>query len=304
MCQLRPGLAWAKLTAIVKNMSWLLLTALSVVSRAVYGVMTKVLSDKVIVSAPTQAVLLTTAGAAFAVLASPFLGGVHLTGVEIDWIVVLLVVLGQGLGNVVYFASIKHLTNGTAQIAFSSILVFNTFLSLVFLSLQLSFINILGIILLLLAILAVVSGTVEFNKRGVGLMLLAAFLFSVFQVASVELSQQVTAATYLVIAYGGSALVVFVLKARQVISDVINTQALKTLLLVPVLTAIPSVGNFLFSYYAYRLAPEPAKVAILLTSQVVVAVFLSYFLLKEKSHLGRKLGAAAAIIIASLLIKD
>ena len=285
-------------------MSWLFLTAISVVSRAVYGVMTKVLSDKVVVSAPTQAVLLTAAGTVFALLASPFLGGLHLDISQVSWVSILLVVLGQGLGNIAYFASIKHLTNGTAQIAFSSILLFNTLLSLLFLGLNLSLLNVFGILLLLLAILAVVSGTVEFNKKGIGLMVLAAFLFSVFQVASAELSQQVTAAMYLVIAYGGSALVVFILKAKQAIQDIAQTKVLKTLLLVPILTAIPSVGNFLFAYYAYRLAPEPAKVAILLTSQVVVAVLLSYILLKERSYIGRKLGAAVAIIVASVLIKD
>lgn len=285
-------------------MSWLTLTVISVFSRAVYGVMTKVLSDKVVVSAPTQAVLLTLAGTVFALLSAPFLGGIHINIAELDWVSVVLVVLGQGLGNVVYFVSIKHLTNGTAQIAFSSILVFNTILSLVFLGLQLSLVNWFGVLLLMLAILAVVNGTVEFNKRGIGLMMFAAFLFAVFQVASAELSQQVTAATYLMISYAGSALVVFLLKAKQVVSDIVNSTNIKALLLVPTLTALPSVGNFLFAYYAYRAAPEPAKVAILLTSQVVVAVLLSYFLLKEKSHLGRKVAAGVAIIAASVMMKD
>ena len=70
------------------------------------------------------------------------------------------------------------------------------------------------------------------------------------------------------------------------------------------LTAIPSLGNFLFAYYAYREAPEPAKVAMLLTAQVVLTVILSYFLLKERGHVYRKLAAAILVVISAVLIKD
>ena len=195
------------------------------------SVLTKVLADGVQVSDPTQAVLFTVMGAVFSILASPWLGGLQLQVSEVNWLLVALVVFGQGLGNVAYFASIKHLTNGTAQIAFSSILIFNTLLSLVFLGLQLSFMNVLGVAVLLFAVLIVVSGTVEFNRRGIIFMLLAAFLFSIFQIASVELSQQVTAATYLVTAYLGSAIVVFLLKIRQVTSDILTASSLKSLVL-------------------------------------------------------------------------
>jgi len=211
-------------------------------------------------------------------------------------------VLSQGIGNITYFSSIKNLTNGTAQITFSSILLFNTMLSLIFLNLHLSLINVFGLVLLMLAIVSVVTGKIELHRKGVLLMILSAFIFSIFQLSSGVISKQVGAATYLLIAYLGAALVVFTLKWRVVIKD-LSVASRRSTLGIPLLTAIPSLGNFLFAYYAYRAAPQPAKVAMLLTSQVVVTVFLSYFFLKEKGHILRKVAAAALVIVSAVMIK-
>lgn len=284
-------------------MSWILLTTISVIFRAVYGVLTKVLSNKMKVSVYTQAALLPLSAALIAVAASPLLGGLHFNFAGVSLFAVALVVLGQGLGNIVYFAAMKRLTNSTAQIAFSSILIFNTVLSLTFLGLHLSLVNIFGLMLLMLAIVSVTSGKIKIDRRGIGLMVLSAFLFSIFQLASAEISKQVGAAMYLLIAYTGAAMVVFALKARIVVTDIQNTGFVDSLK-IPIITAIPSIGNFLFAYYAYRIAPEPAKVAMLLTSQVVLTVLLSYFFLKEKGHVWRKISAAGLVVVSAILIKS
>jgi drug/metabolite transporter (DMT)-like permease len=214
-----------------------------------------------------------------------------------------LVVGGQALGNVLYFEAIKSLTSSTAQITFSSILVFNTVLSVLFLNLSLGLLNFLGVLLLLAAITIVNTGKVELNRRGVILMLIAALCFSAFQLASSELSKQVSAATYLLIAYLGSALIILAIKWRPISHDVLDMKKLKTTLPIVFATALPSTGNFLFAYYAYRGAPEPAKVAMLLTSQVVLTVILSYLFLKERHHLLRKITAAVLVVISAIMIK-
>lgn len=284
-------------------MNWLILTAISVIFRAIYGVMTKVFSNEIKTSVYTQVIILPLVGAVIALLVSPLMGGLKFNFSEVNLVAVILVILSQGLGNITYFASIKNLTNSTAQIAFSSILVFNTILSLIFLGLRLSFVNVFGIVLLLLAILSVTTGKIELHRRGVALMVLSAFLFSIFQLSSAEISKQVGAATYLLIAYLGAATVVFAIKWKIVIKDLYQAERMKSILGISILTAIPSLLYFLFAYYAYRSAPEPGKVAIILTSQVVLTVFLSYFFLKEKSYLLRKVFAAALIVIATILIK-
>lgn len=134
-------------------MSWIFFTVLAIFARAIYGVMSKVLSSKVLLAPSTQAFLLTMSGAFIAVIGSPLLGGIHLNTDDINLLSIAMVVLGQGLGNIVYFIGIKKLTSGTTQIAFSSILVFNILLSLIFLGLKLSLINVVGILLLSVAIL-------------------------------------------------------------------------------------------------------------------------------------------------------
>lgn len=284
-------------------MDWLILTFFSVISRSIYGVMSKVLSNRLSVSVYTQAALLLFAGGIITVLVAPFFGGLSFDISQASLVTVALVVLGQGLGNITYYQAIKSLTNGTAQIAFSSILIFNTILSLIFLNLNLSPVNVFGLVLLMLAILSVTTGKVELNKKGVSLMVFSAFLFSIFQLSSAVLSKEVGVITYLLIAYFGASLVVFVLKAKDIVKD-ISAADKKLVLGLPFLTAIPSLGNFAFAYYAYREAPEPAKVAMLLTSQVVLTVFLSYFFLKEKTALGRKIGASVLVVISAILIKD
>ncbi len=284
-------------------MSWLLLTCISVICRAVYGVMSKVLSRRAESSAYTQAVLLSTVCALIAVPAIPLFGGITADLSKISWLVVLLVAGGQGLGNIFYFTAMKKLTNGTAQIAFSSILIFNTLLSLLFLNLHLSVINIAGILLLLIAIVSVASGKIVFDRRGVLPMVVGSFFYAVFQLSSSQLSQHVSAAVYLLIAYIGGAAVVFMLKAGTVVRD-IRRPGFRAAVKNSFFAAVPSLGNFLFAYYAYRSAPTPAIVAILLTSQVVFTILLSYLFLREREHLGRKFAAAVLVVAAAALIKQ
>lgn len=284
-------------------MSWFFLTIISAFFRAIYGLMTKVLSNKAKTSVYTQATLLPLCAAIIVVLMSPLTGGINFSVDKSSFMLIVLIALSQGLGNVFYFTAMKSLTSGTAQISFSSILVFNTILSVGFLNLHLSFLNVVGIILLMLAVLSVVSGKIELNKKGVILMTFSAFLFSIFQLSSSKLSTQVSVATYLLISYLGSVLVLIIIKGRIIIKDIINSDDKKNLILIPFLTSIPSLGNFIFAYFAYRTAPQPAKVAMLLTSQVVIAVILSYFFLNEKKNLFRKVFAAILVVISAILIK-
>ncbi len=229
-------------------MNWLALTFVSIIFRSFYGLMTKIMSNRMkSLSIYGQAAALPLAAAIISILISPLVGGFNISN-KFSLFTAILVVLGQGIGNITYFEAIKSLHNSTAQIAFSSILIFNTIFSVLFLNLRLTPLNFLGIFLLMGAILMVVAGKMEFNKKGIFWMVVSAALF-------------------------------------------------------PFYTASFSLGNFIFAYWAYRSAPQASKVAILLTSQVVLTVILSYFFLKEKSHLMIKLFAGILVIVAAFLIK-
>lgn len=284
-------------------MSWLILTFISVICRAIYGVMTKVLSNRVKVSSYTQSFILLMSGGLIALLIAPFIGGFDVSFSNVNITAVVLVVLASAIGNILYFVAMNSLTSSTAQITFSSILVFNTTLSVAFLNLELTPLNILGVILLMLAVISVVTGKIKLSFRGVSLMLLSSLCFAVMQLASTVVSKEISALSYLIISYFGVAVVVFLLKARLISTELRDTKDKKNLYGVPFVTALPSVGNFLFAYYAYRLAPEPTKVAILLTSQVVFTVIISYFFLKERDHVWRKVIASVLVVVAALLIR-
>lgn len=285
-------------------MSWLILTFISVISRAIYGVMTKVLSNRVKVSSYTQSFILLMSGGLIALLIAPLIGGYNVSFSNVSLVAVVLVVLASAVGNILYFVAMNSLTSSTAQITFSSILVFNTTLSVAFLNLKLTPLNILGVILLMLAVISVVTGKIKLSFKGVSLMLLSSLCFAVMQLASTVVSKEISALSYLIISYFGVAVVVFILKVRLIVTELRDTKDKNNLYGVPFVTALPSVGNFLFAYYAYRLAPEPTKVAILLTSQVVFTVIISYFYLNERDHVWRKVIASVLVVLAALLIRN
>lgn len=280
-----------------------MLTFISVLARAIYGVMTKVLSNRVKVSSYTQSFILLVSGGIIALIIAPFIGGFHISFTGVNLTAVILVVIASALGNILYFIAINSLTSSTAQITFSSILVFNTVLSVLLLGLKLSLLNILGVFILMIAVLSVVTGKIKLNLRGVILMLLSALSFAVMQLASTVVSKEVSALSYLVISYFGVAVPVLAYKAKTIISEIHRSKDKQGLFMVPFVTAIPSVANFLFAYYAYRIAPEPTKVAILLTSQVVFTVIISYVFLKERDHVLRKIIAAALVLFSAALIR-
>jgi len=283
---------------------WLILTAISIIFRASYGVLTKILSNKIPGSAYTQTALLTIGGIISSLFLYPLFVEKAFIFMEINWLTISLVILSQGFGVITYFAAIKNLTNSTAQISFSSILIFNTILAVVFMGLKLSMINIFGVVLLGTAILSVTFGKIDIhNPKAITLMIFSAFLFSIFQLSSSELSQQAGPVAYLIISYMGGGIVAISLKGKIIINEIIGFKNKKHAFGLAIITALPNTAYFACAYFAYRMADDPPKVAILLTGQVVLTVFLSYLFLGEKDHMWRKIGAAVLIVISAALIK-
>lgn len=284
-------------------MNWLALTFISVLFRATYGLMTKVMSNKLkVISVYGQTSIFLFISGLISLCISPFIGGFHIQK-SLDLLVIILVILGQGLGNIIYFEALKYLNGSTAQISFSSILIFNTVFSMIFLNLKLSLINYLGIFLLMIAIVSVLVGKMEFHIKGVSLMVLSAVLFAVYQLSSSELSKQVSAPVYLVIAYFGAAIIIGLFKVKVIRKDLIIINENKKLLATVFYSALLSVLTLYFIYLAYRAAPQASKVVILATSQVVFNVILSYFFLKEKNHLLTKIFAGILVVVSAFLIK-
>lgn len=273
-------------------------------ARAIYGVMTKVLSSKVTYSAATQGFLLALCAAILSAIVSPALGGIAFVTTTKAIILSIIIIITTGLGNILYFKAIRFLTSGTAQISFSTILIFNTFLSVLLLNTHLTLINWLGIFVLGTAILLVIGGKVEYHKVGVPLMILSALVFSGFQLSSSEISKIVSAGTYTFLSYIGAAFTILIFQFKDVRDDFKRIKDMKIAITIPFLTALPSIANYVLAYFAYRSAPDGPKVAMLLTAQVVVAVLLSYIFLKERQNLLKKIIAGVLVFVSAILIKS
>lgn len=286
-------------------MNWLLLTLMAIVARATYGLATKVLSKYVEVSAVTHSILITTFAGLLSFLIIPFVGGISFAGIEEYWLSAVLMVVSQALANVIYFVGIKKLDSGTTQIAFSSILIWGAILAVFFLDSVFSVQQLIGIVLMLLAILMVQysRGKLEINP-GVLYIIGSAMLFAVFQVASADLSKVISTGAYLLMAYLGPSLILGVVYFSTIKKDfsLLRSQ-LKNTSINTLFASGTSLLYFTFSYLAFREAPDRGIVVVLLTAQVVLAVIFGIIFLKEKDNKTRKLLAGLLAFAAGILIK-
>jgi drug/metabolite transporter (DMT)-like permease len=284
---------------------WLTLTALAVLSRALYGVLTKVLSNFVKVGFITQTALLMVAGTIWGLLLSPFVGGINLAGIGSVWLILAIAIITSALGNVLYFKGISTLESGTTQIAFSSILIWSVIMAWVFLGTRFSLVQALGVLLLLFAILLAQyqKGSLK-AKPGIWLIVASAACFAGFQISSAQLSHTMTPGTYLVLTYLGDAILIGLPYLKSIKRDLKAKGAkLGGLFFTVAVTGALSILFNVFAYYAYKTAPDAGIVVLLLTTQVVLAVILSIVFLKERSNIGLKLTAGVLAVIAALMIK-
>lgn len=287
-------------------MDWLFLTILAICSRSLMSVAVKLLSNRAKISPITQAVLFTGAATGLSVLISPFIGGISFNGLSGLWLITVLMISAQAGGNILFFKGLATLEASVAAIAFSSLLLWGSILSIAFLDSSFSYQQIAGIALLFLAILLVqYKKGVKRIEPAILYILSSALLFAIFQVSSAELSKTMPAGTYLLLSFGGATLIVWLAYIKQVHKDFKTILKHKTSVAqATVFASTCSMGYFVFSYFAYRNAPDRGVVVVLLTSQVILSVILGIIFLKEYGQIKRKLTAGVLAVIAGILIKS
>jgi drug/metabolite transporter (DMT)-like permease len=288
-------------------MGWLVLTVFAVISRAIYSLGTKILTNRLPVSSPTQSFCLTGTATLLGLLASPFLGWFSFGDLGGRWDTVLLMVVTLTIGNVFYFRAQQELDAGTTQIAFSSIVIWGTLLSVALLGSHFSPKQGIGIIILIAAIILIQyrKGHRKVNAAVLGIVASAAS-FAAFQVTSAQIAPHATPATYLLLAYGGTTLLLGLVYAKRIRREApkLLTNSLRFTLEGVVFAATGTWAYFIFAYYAYRQAPDAGVVVVLLTTQVVFSIILATIFLRERQHLPRKALATAMAFAASVLIKS
>lgn len=286
-------------------MNWIILTILSIFFRAVYGISTKVLSSNVKVAPATLSVIYSLFATFLTLIISPFIGGISFGEFGSIWQLILVAIIAISSGNILYYMGIKSLDSSTTQIAFSSILIWGTILSIIFLDSSFSERQIIGIILLLFAIIFVqFKKDVNLLKKGVHYILISAFIFSIFQISFAELSKSVSAGAFLLTAYLGTTIVTSLLYANTIKKDLylLKNRLLQTSKLM-LFSSVIGLFHFVLTYFAYKSAPDSGVVVVLATSQVIIAVILSIIFLKERDRIKRKIIAGILTLIAGILIK-
>jgi drug/metabolite transporter (DMT)-like permease len=254
----------------------------------------------------TQAMLFTGTATILSLLISPFFGGISTDGLSDLWLIALLMVLAQAFGNILFFKGLADLEAGVTAIAFSSILLWGAILSVMFLHSSFSLVQVIGMGLLFVAIIAVQykKGSKKIESP-ILYIIGSALLLAVFQICSAQLAKSVPTATYLLLNFGGSTALVWLVYRQRIHADLRKLKLQKVKVTqVAVLAALCSMGYFVFSYFAYRQAPDRGVVVVLLTSQVVLSVILGAIFLKERGHIKRKLGAGVLALVAGILIKS
>lgn len=287
-------------------MYWLFLTMLAIGSRATFSLASKVLANQLRhVSPGTQNALLTGVAAIFSVVLSPLLGGLSSRGMAGHWLEIIVLVLCASFGGLTFFMGQKHLDAGTAQIAFSSILLWGVIFSIIILGSRFSGMQGVGIVVLFAAI--ILTQYRKGKRRldpGIAWIIVSAALFAGMQVASADLSKQMTIATYLLVVYAGPTVVLTLCGMHRMRCELPHLLRLDMNMLKAVLfAAMTSFGYYAFSYVAYRHAPDAGVVVVLLTSQVVVSVILGVIFMRERQEVPRKIVAGALAFVAGLFIK-
>lgn len=285
-------------------MPWLALTGLAVMCRSSLSIGSKLVTNRVAASSLTLSALLTGFGAVLALLLSPVLGGLSVSGLAAVWPSAVVMVLSQGVGNILYFEGVARLDAGTTQIAFSTIVLWSLGLSVLLLDSSFSPMQLLGVALLVGAILLAGHGPVDAERTtGVLFIVASTAMYGTFQVTSAQLSRHVSAATYLVLTYAGATALLLALYARRIAPELRAVSASwRRTLPVTLYAAASSMGAFTFGYFAYRVAPDRGLVVVLLTTQVVLSVLLGIVLLGERERAGRKIAAGVIAVLATWLI--
>jgi drug/metabolite transporter (DMT)-like permease len=288
-------------------MSWIIFTLLAIMSRAIMGLGTKLLSNRLAVSAGMQTSLFGISDVVLALSLSPLLGGLDFAKLGHYWPQVVAMIVLSGVANIIYFVGQRHLGVGAAQVGFSSILIWGAILSAIFLHSTFSALQLGGIVLLLIAILVA-----QFQRNAgkvntaLALIVLSAIAFAALQVIGADLSRHVSVATFILVAFIGLVVAPFVFMPKTMTKDI---RALKSHSPRPVLEAMGLVGStsflyYVFTYLAYRAAPDRGVVVVLLTAQVIVAVLLGIIFLHERQGMRRKLVAGLLAVIAGMMIKS
>jgi len=286
-------------------MHWLLLQTISIVFRAFYSLGIRQASVKVPIKPITLSTLLLFISGIPPLLASPWYGGLDLSGLSGNYLAIFAMVLTLGIGNLIYFLGQKDVDAGTSQILLSTKLVWTVLISIVFLGFRYDLGQYIGMLLLTAAIAVIIyrKDKIEINRGGYFIML-SAVVFAVNSLVSANVANSISSVQFLTLSYFGAASLSFAYGFRDIRDDFAYLVGnIKDILYYVGGTSMINLLYFLFLYLAFDAANEQSDlVAVLTNAQVVTTVVASSLILKERDNIYRKIVAGVLVLISALMI--
>lgn len=281
-------------------MSWQLLTLLSVLSLSVSVILQRVLmyKDK---TNPFAYVIVFQGLVGALLMTFALLHGFSLQGLEAVLLPAALSVILFGIGHIVYAKTLQRLEASSFSVVFASQAVWTMVLGIILLGEQLTFMQIIGSLLVGVSIVVLVPSIRRlFKEKGVGLGLLTAVFFGVAIFLWSYVGRFTDPLSWAAISFLTTALLVLIIRPKAV-------QHMRPLLTPRIflrmvsLAAVYGVGS-LAMLLAY-MEGSFAVVSPLRQTSIIITVLLALILLPaERSSIGKKILAAAVSLAGVVLI--
>lgn len=283
-------------------MNWLLLTIASALFASISRILQKILlkdnqNDPFAFGFIFQAmvaVVLFIFSLATGTFEVPNLGGLF-------WHILAMGVL-YSLGNLLLFKAFKTTEASEASIIFASGTVWSVLSALLFLGEKISLLNGVGIMVILLGVAIVNYQRSSWRlSQGHLYALCGAIAFGVaFTNDAYIISRYNHVPSYLVIAFLLPAILTLIFSPKSIphLKHFLNVSVMRSVLLCSFLYALSA----LFIFTAYKIGGQAAVISPIHQSSLIFTVTLSYFFLKERDQLFKKILGTTCVFVGVLLL--
>jgi len=213
----------------------------------------------------------------------------------------LLVPVTYGVGMIFSYSGLKLLEASKFVLVFSMRIVFSIIGASFFLHETLDFLQLFGVALVLFGVILVnLQHESAKNRKGELFTLIASFFFGVGMVNDRFLLASFDVYPYVSFGFFAPALLIAIIQPKEImqIKTFLQKRLLIKSLLVCVLFTIGAIG---FNT-ALKTGPGTPQVLVANTTNIIFTVILSMIVLKERSHLLKKLIATALTFIGLLFV--
>jgi len=181
--------------------------------------------------------------------------------------------------------------------------IFTVVFSILFLRESFSFLQLIGLVLILLAVYLVnlgVKKTKGLKPKGVIFGLLAALFGGVAVVSDVYILKGTDLNTYLALMSFAPGVFLIVISPKSIkgVVKLLTPRELRPMLIFAAIYAIQAITYYLAIQYGANLS----QMSPIQKSSIVLTVFLSFIFLKETKHLKQKLVALGMVVLGVFLV--